>query len=55
MNAIWIVGGLAVIACIIALISAWQRSGRRADMGAVSNQWISEHRLGHGQNNDSRR
>ena len=55
MNAIWIVAGLALVACIVALISAWQRNGQSSDMGAVSTQWIAEHRLGHGRHNDSRR
>jgi hypothetical protein len=55
VNTIWIIVGLAVVGGIIALISAWHRGGQSADMGAVSSQWISEHRLGHGQNNDSRR
>ena len=53
MNAIWVVVGLGLVAGIVALISAWTRGGETADMGAVSSQWISEHRLG--QNNDSRR
>lgn len=53
MSAIWVVVGLGVMAAIVVLIGLWQRSDQRADMGAVSSQWISEHRLG--QNNDSRR
>jgi hypothetical protein len=55
VNAIWVVVGLGLVGGIVALISMWQRGEQGADMGAVSNQWISEHRLGHGQNNDSRR
>jgi hypothetical protein len=55
VNAIWIVVGLALVGGIVALVNLWQRGGATADMGAVSTQWISEHRLGHGQNNDSRR
>jgi hypothetical protein len=42
--------GLA--AALFALVSAWQRN-ERADMGAVSSQWIAEHRMGSG--SDSRR
>jgi len=53
VSAIWVVVGLALVAAVVALIGMWQRADQRADMGAVSNQWISEHRLG--QNNDSRR
>lgn len=53
MSAIWVVVGIVVAGAIVALISLWQRGDQGADMGAVSNQWISEHRLG--QNNDSRR
>jgi hypothetical protein len=55
VSAIWVVVGLVVLAAIVALIGMWQRGDQNADMGAVSSQWISEHRLGHGQNNDSRR
>ena len=53
MSAIWVVVGLGIVAAIVAVISLWQRGDQRTDMGAVSSQWISEHRLG--QNNDSRR
>lgn len=53
MNALWIVVGLGIVGAAIALITAWQRGGPQADLGAVSSQWISEHRLGHDQ--DSRR
>jgi hypothetical protein len=53
VTAIWIVVGVAVIGAIVALVSAWHRGDQGTDMGAVSNQWISEHRLG--QSNDSRR
>ncbi len=53
MTTMWIVIGLGVVAALVALIGLSQRGGQRADLGAVSNQWISEHRLG--QNNDSRR
>jgi hypothetical protein len=48
VSAVWIgVGvGLGVVAAVIALIATWQRSGPRSDLGTVSSQWISEHRLG---------
>ena len=45
MSAVWVVGGLAAVAAVIALIASWRR-GPRADLGTVSSQWISEHRLG---------
>jgi hypothetical protein len=48
----WVIA-LGVVAVVIALITNWRRSDHAADMGAVSSQWISEHRLGSGQ--DSRR
>ena len=50
-SAIWVVVGLGLVAGLVALVSAWQ-SNQRADMGAVSSQWIAEHRMGSG--NDSR-
>lgn len=53
MSTIWIIAGLCLLGVIVVLIGLWQRGDERADMGAVSSQWISEHRLG--QNNDSRR
>jgi hypothetical protein len=53
MNTIWIIAGLAVVGAIIALVHAWQQRRGDQDLGAVSHQWIAEHRLGHA--NDSRR
>lgn len=53
MSAVWIVIGLGAVGAVIALVASWQRSGPHADLGTVSSQWISEHRLG--QNQDSRR
>jgi hypothetical protein len=52
MNIIWIVSGLAAILAIIALARSWQRRSDAEDLGAVSHQWVTEHRLGHA--NDSR-
>jgi hypothetical protein len=51
MNTIWILGGLTVFGAISAAVLSWQRRGRDQDMGAVSHQWIAEHRMGHA--NDS--
>jgi hypothetical protein len=53
VNTIWIIVGLAVAGGVLALVTSWRRSDRLTDLGAVSHQWIAEHRLGSGQ--DSRR
>lgn len=53
MSTLWIVVGLAAVGAVIALVASWQRGGPHADLGTVSSQWISEHRLG--SNQDSRR
>jgi len=53
VSSVWIVVGLVVAAAVIAFVSSWQRRGEHSDLGAVSNQWIAEHRFGQG--NDSRR
>jgi len=52
VSAIWIAIGVGLAACIVVLVTLWQRGGQRADMGAVSSQWIAEHRMG---SDDSRR
>jgi len=36
-------------AALVALFTSWNRGGSSTDLGAVSNQWIAEHRLGSGQ------
>ena len=46
VSALWIVLGLAALGAGIALFASWQRGGPGADLGTVSSQWISEHRLG---------
>lgn len=53
MSAVWIVAGLAAVGAVIALVASRQRGGPHAELGSVSSQWISEHRLG--SNQDSRR
>jgi len=40
--------GLGVAGAVAGLVAAWRRADRPADMGAVSHQWIAEHRLGSG-------
>lgn len=52
MNTIVVLIGLTVVAAVIALALSWRR-GDAADLGAVSHQWIAEHRMGSGE--DSRR
>ena len=49
VSAVWIVVGLGVVGAVIALVAAWQRGGPHGDLGTVSSQWISEHRLGQNQ------
>jgi hypothetical protein len=45
VNTIWIVVGLVVVAVVIAFVTSRQRRNPDADLGAVSNHWISEHRM----------
>jgi len=52
MNTIWILAGLAFAGVSSALVLSWQHYHKEQDMGAVSHQWIAEHRMGHA--NDSR-
>jgi hypothetical protein len=52
MNTIWILAAFAFLGAAIALVLSWQRHNKQQDMGAVSHQWIAEHRMGHA--NDSR-
>ena len=49
VSAIWIVVGLGVVGAVIAVIASLQRGGPHGDLGTVSSQWISEHRLGSNQ------
>ena len=53
MNTVWVILGLGIVGAGIALVGAWRRGDKRTELGAVSNQWISEHRPRQGQ--DSRR
>jgi len=45
---LWVVVGAGVVAAVVGLIVAWTRADRETDLGAVSSQWIAEHRLGQG-------
>ena len=51
MNTIWILAGLVIVGASSALGLSWRRHNKEQDMGAVSHQWIAEHRMGHA--NDS--
>jgi hypothetical protein len=42
-----------VVGAVVALFTSWRRRDQFDDLGAVSNQWIAEQRLG--QSNDPRR
>lgn len=53
MNAAWVVIAVGVVGAIVLLVTSWYRSDHDPDLGAVSHQWIAEHR--HGQGHDSRR
>jgi hypothetical protein len=43
---LWIVLGLAAVGAVIAAVASFQRGGPGVDLGTVSSQWVSEHRLG---------
>ena len=49
MSALWIVIGVAAVGAVVALLAMLSRSGPHSDLGTVSSQWISEHRLGSNQ------
>jgi hypothetical protein len=53
VNTVWVVVGLALAAGVVGLFTSWRRGDESADMGAVSHQWLMEHRLG--PERDSRR
>jgi uncharacterized membrane protein len=52
VNTVWVLVGLGLLVAVVALITSWRRGSDASDMGAVSHQWLMEHRLGPG---DSRR
>ena len=53
MNGVWIILGLAVLVTIVARFAWSAKRGRQSDPGAVSQQWVAEHRLS--QKQDSQR
>ena len=52
MNTVWVALALAILALLV-LVASWRRRTNPTDLGAVSHQWIAEHRAASGQ--DSRR
>ncbi len=44
MNVVWMVVGLGVVGVVLALLR-WRGSGREADLGSVSQQWVAENRM----------
>jgi hypothetical protein len=52
MNTVWVALALVILAALLALVSSWRRRTNPTDLGAVSHQWIAEHRAASG---DSRR
>jgi hypothetical protein len=55
VHVMWIVGGigaLVAIACVV--VVAWRSEGEDGDLGSVSNQWVSEHRLGQSSHDSQR-
>ena len=53
MNGLWLGIAIAAVGLIAAAVMSLRRGDESASLGSVSTQWISEHRLGQGQ--DSRR
>lgn len=44
MNVVWIVAGIGILGALAKL--AWRHDrGRPSDLGFVSHQWLTEHRL----------
>jgi hypothetical protein len=50
VTAVWTLVAIAIAAAVVTAASAWLRRDRHHDLGAVSNQWIAEQRLGSSQN-----
>jgi hypothetical protein len=46
MSTVWTLAALGFAATVIAMVTAWRRGHAPENLGAVSDQWISEHRLG---------
>ena len=52
MNTVWVVISLGLAGAAVALVTSWRRGEQAPDLGAVSHQWVAEHRMG---SQDSRR
>lgn len=50
----WIVFALCIISAAVALFASRRRRTAQADLGAVSDHWISEYRLGRGDGDGGR-
>jgi hypothetical protein len=46
LNVAWLVGGIALVGVVIALIVSWYERDRPTDLGTVSQQWVAEQRSG---------
>jgi hypothetical protein len=53
MNALWIAVGLGLAIVVSAFVALWRGTDQVEEMGAVSHQWLAEHR--HGTIRDSTR
>ena len=51
----WIIFVLCIISISVVFYSSKRRKMADADLGAVSNQWIAEYRLGRGNGDNSGR
>ena len=48
MNTMWFFVGLGGVVLVVGLIALLRRGAQSVDLGAVSSQWIAEHRMGSG-------
>ena len=44
MNIVWMIAGLGVFVAVEAIVR-WRGTGRRTDLGFLSQQWLAENRL----------
>ena len=51
----WIIFVLCLVSVLVVFYSSRRRKMADADLGAVSNQWIAEYRLGRGNGDNSGR
>ena len=54
MITLWIFVVVVVAGAVAMFATAWHRPDRIADLGAVSHQWIAEHRFGQGRGDTQR-